>query len=125
MATGRKARRASLGLRILLSLLLGGIPLTVWGGEVGTQRLQKWFWELDELSQRAPFGVPLRMQSEERNDQMIAEVHAIIEHPFDTVKAALGSPATWCDIVPLSVTVKACTYQAQGHETLVTLFLCG
>jgi hypothetical protein len=63
------------------------------------------------------------MQSEERNDQVIAEVQAIFEHPFDTVKAALSSPASWCEIVPLNVVMKACTYQVQAQETLLTFYI--
>jgi hypothetical protein len=116
-------RRARLDLRILLLLLLSGIPLPAWAGDVGAPQLQKWYQELQELSQRTPFGIPLRMQSEERNDQMIAEVQAIIEHPFDAVKAALGTPGSWCEIAPLNVTVKACTYQVQAQETLLTLYI--
>jgi hypothetical protein len=124
MAAGKKGGdRARLDLPTLLLLLLAGIPLPAWAGDVGAPQLQRWYQELRDISQRGPFGVPLHMQSEERNDQVSAEVHAILEHPFDTVKAALASPASWCEIAPLNVTVKACTYQAQGQETLLTLYI--
>ena len=117
-------RSLHLSLPILLSLLLLiGIPLPVWASDDGAPRLQKLYQELRDLSQRSPFGVSLRIESEERNDQVTAEVHAIFEHPFDTVKAALSSPASWCEIAPLNVTVKACTHQIQGQETLLTLYI--
>jgi hypothetical protein len=57
-------RHGRLGLRILLLLLLVGIPLPAWSGEGGAPRLQRWYQELHDLAQRTPFGVPLRMQSE-------------------------------------------------------------
>ena len=108
---------------LLLLLLLIGVALPVWASDGGSPRLQKLYQELRDLSQRSPFGVPLRIQSEERNDQVTAEVHAIFEHPFDAVKAALSSPASWCEITPLNVTVKACTYQIQPQEALLTLYI--
>jgi len=107
----------------LLLFLLIGSPLPVWAGDDNAPRLQKLYQDLRDLSQRTPFGVPLRMQSEERNDQVIAEVQAIFEHPFDAVKAALSSPASWCEIVPLNVVMKACTYQMQAQETLLTFYI--
>ncbi len=114
---------AHLALRALLLLALAASALSAWAGDAGAPQLQRWYQELRDISQRSPFGVPLHMQSEERNDQVSAEVHAILEHPFDTVKTALGSPASWCEIAPLNVTVKACTYQAQGQESLLTLYI--
>jgi len=117
-------RPPRLSLLILLLLFpLIGTPLPVWASDDGALQLRKLYQELRDLSQRTPFGVPLRMHSEERNDQVTAEVFAIFEHPFDTVKAALSSPASWCEIAPLNVTVKACTYQIQPHETLLTLYI--
>jgi len=116
-------RHGRFSLRILLLLLLTGIPLPAWGGEGGAPRLQRWYRELYDLSQGTPFGVPLRMHSEERNDQVTTEVYAIFEHPFDTIKAALSSPFSWCEIAPLNVTVKACTYQIQPHQTVLTLYI--
>jgi hypothetical protein len=117
------SRQRHLRLRILLFLLLAGVPLTAWGGEGGTPRFQKEYQELRDLAQRNPFGVPLRVQSEERNDQVSAEVYGIIEHPFEEFKAALSTPASWCEFLPLHPNVKACTFQMQSHETLLTLYL--
>jgi len=112
-----------LSLRIVLLLLLAGIPLSAWGGEGGALRLQNQYRELRDLAQHGPFGVPLSVQSEVRSDQVSAEVYGIIEHPFEAVKAALSTPASWCEFVPLHLNVKACTFQIQSHETLLTLYI--
>ena len=117
-------RRGRLLLRILvLLLLLAGVPVPAWGGEAGAAQFQKWYQELRELAPHSPFGVPLSMQSEERNDRVTAEVHGILEYPFDTVKAALNTPVALCEFIPLSVTIKACTYQSQAQDALLTLYI--
>ena len=103
-------------------LLLAGVPLPAWGGEAGAAQLQKWYQELRELAPLSPFGVPLSIQSEEPNDRVTAEVHGIIEYPFDTVKAALSTPAALCEFIPLNATIKACTYQSQASDALLTLY---
>ena len=110
-------------LRIFLVLLLAGVPLTAWGGEGGSQRLQSQYQELRDLARHGPFGVPLSVQSEVRDDQVTAEVHGIIEHPFEEVMAALSTPASWCEFAPLHANVKACTFQPQSHDTLLTLYV--
>ncbi len=107
----------------LLLTLLAGVPFTAWGGEGGVPRLQKQYQALRELTRRGPFGVPLSVQSEERNDQVSAEVYGIIEHPFEAVKGALSTPASWCEFAPLHLNVKACTFQMQSHDPLLTLYI--
>lgn len=112
-----------LSLWILLFLLLAEIPLTAWGDEDRAPRLQNHYQELREFAKHGPFGVPLSIYSEERGDQVSAEVHGIIEHPFEAVRAALISPASWCEFAPIHMNVKACTFQTQSHETLLTLYV--
>jgi hypothetical protein len=58
-----------------------------------------------------------------RDDQVSAEISGIIEHPFEEVKAALSTPASWCDFAPLHPNVKACTFHRQARETLLTLYV--
>ena len=110
-------------LSIFLVILLVGLPLTAWGGEGNAARLRNQYRELRDLAEGGPFGVPLSVQSEDRDDQVSAEVYGIIEHPVEAVKAVLSSPASWCEFAPLHLNVKACTFQTQPHETLLTLYL--
>jgi hypothetical protein len=110
-------------LSILLVILLAGLPLTAWGGEDNAAQLRNQYRELRDHAQSGPFGLPLSVQSEDRDDQVSAEVYGIIEHPIETVKAALSSPASWCEFAPLHLNVKACTFQTQSRETILTLYL--
>ena len=108
--------------RIVLVILLAGTPLAAWGGEGGALPLQNRYQELRDLALRGPFGVPLSVQSEDRDDQVSAQVYGIIEHPFEEVKAALRTPASWCEFAPLHLNVKACTFQMQSQESLLTFY---
>jgi hypothetical protein len=110
-------------LSILLVILLAGLPLTAWGGEDNAAQLRNQYQELRDHAQSGPFGLPLRVQSDDRDDQVSAEVYGIIEHPVEAVKAALSSPASWCEFAPLHLNVKACTFQALSQETFLTLYL--
>jgi hypothetical protein len=110
-------------LSIFLVILLAGLPLTAWGGEDNAAQLRNQYRELRDHAQSGPFGLPLSVQSEDRDDQVSAEVYGIIEHPVETVKAALSSPASWCEFAPLHLNVKACTFQTRSHETFLTLYL--
>ena len=110
-------------LSIFLVIMLAGLPLTAWGGEDNAAQLRNQYRELRDHAQSGPFGLPLSVQSEDRDDQVSAEVYGIIEHPIQTVKAALSSPASWCEFAPLHLNVKACTFQTQSHETFLTLYL--
>ena len=110
-------------LSIFLVILLAGLPFTAWGGEDNAAQLRNQYRELRDHAQSGPFGLPLSVQSEDRDDQVSAEVYGIIEHPVETVKAALSSPASWCEFAPLHLNVKACTFQTQSHETFLTLYL--
>ena len=108
---------------VLLLLLLAGVPLTAWGGEGGAARLQSQYQTLRDIARFGPFGVPLSVRSEERDDGVTAEVYGIIEHRFEEVKAVLTSPASWCEFAPLHSNVKACTFQNHSDETLLTLYI--
>jgi hypothetical protein len=129
---------------ILLALLLVGASLPAWGDDVGAPRqiaeflvsalearrgsfgaprLQGRYQELRDLARRGSFGVPLSVRSEVSDDQVTAEVDGIIEHPFQEVREALSTPAIWCEFAPLHANVKACTFQKQSSETVLTLYV--
>ncbi len=42
---------------------------------------------------------------------------------FEAFKAALSTPASWCEFLPLNFNVKACTFQMQAHDAPLTLYL--
>ncbi|MFZ5998290.1 MAG: hypothetical protein ACOYW7_12500 [Nitrospirota bacterium] len=70
------------------------------------------------------FGMPLSIESTEGKDFLHVEVYSIIDHPFATVQSALGTPAHWCDIVPLHTSIGVCTY-AKADDAPLLIFYAG
>jgi hypothetical protein len=69
------------------------------------------------------FGVPLFLESYERDDRVQVDVYGIFDHPFSSVVKVLKVPANWCDIVSLYPNIKACTYREQPGDWLLTFYL--
>ena len=58
----------------------------------------------------------LNVKSSESADGLTGEIHALIDHPFAVVSAALDYPSQWCDILMLHLDTKSCrlSTDAQG-----------
>lgn len=69
------------------------------------------------------FGLPLFLDSFERDNRVHVDVYGIFEYPFSIVVNVLKVPANWCDIVALHPNVKACTYSEQPATGLLTFYL--
>jgi hypothetical protein len=73
--------------------------------------------------ERNSFGLPLFVESFERDDKAHVDVYGILEYPFNSVVNVLNTPANWCDIVSLTPNVKACTYKKLEGDWLLTFYL--
>jgi hypothetical protein len=76
-----------------------------------------------KLEQNA-FGVPLHLESADRNGSLHADAYGVIDHPFSSVRNVLTAPANWCDIASLHPNVKAATYRALPGIWELTIY-CG
>ena len=62
--------------------------------------------------EKSSFGQPLHLQSMQTSDRLQGDIHALIEHPYARVQAALASSKNWCDILILHPNVKRCRVNA-------------
>ena len=69
------------------------------------------------------FGLPLFLDSYERDGRMQVDVYGIFDYPFGSVVDVLKVPVNWCDIVSLHPNVKACTYRELPDAWLLTFYL--
>jgi hypothetical protein len=72
--------------------------------------------------ERNSFGLPLFLDSFERDDRVNVDVYGIFEYAFSNVVNMLKVPANWCDIVALHFNVKACTYRELPDSWLLTFY---
>jgi hypothetical protein len=69
------------------------------------------------------FGIPLFLDSYEKDDRVQVDVYGILNHPFNSIARELKVPANWCDIVTLPPNVKACTYGETARTGTLTFYL--
>lgn len=60
------------------------------------------------------FSKPLVLQSVEGAKTLQGEVHAVVDHPFPAVNAALGNPQHWCEVLILHLNTKHCRNAIDG-----------
>ncbi len=68
-------------------------------------------------------GLPIRIDSEARDNLQRVEITAVIPQDFSELSAALVRPANWCDIAPLVFNIKACTHQRSRGQEQLTLYV--
>jgi hypothetical protein len=49
-------------------------------------------------------------------------MYGVFNQPFDLLRDALLSPASWCDITSLHINIKACTWRKASDQSLLTLY---
>ena len=66
---------------------------------------------------RSPFRRPIHVVSAASNTAASADIHAILEFPFTTVRDTLSRPEDWCEILNLHLNVKACHASMRSAES--------
>lgn len=77
---------------------------------------------MDRL-ERSSFGLPLFLDSLERDDRVHVDVYGVFDYPFNSIVNMLKVPANWCDIVSLHLNVKGCTYRELQGDWLLTFYI--
>lgn len=63
----------------------------------------------------SPFHRPLLLQSSASAGAPFGEIHAVLDHGFDTVSRALHSAAHWCDVLLLQTNIQRCAPEGAGR----------
>jgi hypothetical protein len=56
------------------------------------------------------FGKPLTLKSQQGDNALKGDIHAVLDQPFEKVRTALAEPRNWCDILILHPNVKDCRF---------------
>ena len=65
------------------------------------------------------FKRPIHLNSTQAANELRGDMHAVINHPFATVNAALNGPSQWCDILILHLNTKYCRPATIPQGTLL------
>ncbi len=112
--------------RLTLAACLA-LPGLAWGNDGTSSELAALYQEVQQGQESSLLGAPIFVRSIGQGDRIAAEVYGIIEHPFAEVADRLTKPANWCQFMPLTFNVKACTYQdqrqGQDNQPLLTFYI--
>lgn len=80
------------------------------------------YQQVEQSMRQNPYGVPVYIDSDFRDNYTAGEVAALVQHDFATVAAGLTSAQRWCDIVLLHINVKGCDAK-QGKINSLKLYV--
>ncbi len=102
---------------IALILILNGMPLhaeKIANDPVASLQA-RYETVRDQLSDN-PFGQPLYLGSNQKENHIGGELSGVIDHPFQVVAGALKSADQWCDIMSLHLNVKYCRASSLDND---------
>jgi hypothetical protein len=110
---------AILTLALSLAILMPGFAV---GSDLPEADLHELYRSVRPDIEASPYGIPLLIRSEEREDRSRGEVLGVLEHPFPLVSAFLAQPESWCEIALLHLNTKACTWSGSKGQEQVTFY---
>lgn len=106
----------------LLLALLSGLTAVPATHAAGREDLAARYRVLEGQLSRNASPVSFAVDTRGGGGEARGDVFAILQHDFASVAAALGTASSWCDIAPLHLNVKSCTYGEERGRTRLTLY---
>lgn len=110
------------GALALALVFSGGVGLAAEPDTSGESALVAAYSSLKPKLEKNQFGAPIYLESAESEGLVRVDMYGVVNHPFDLVKDALQSPGSWCDIAPLHINIKACTFKTATQPAQLTLY---
>lgn len=97
----------------LIFLLLALLPAIA--SATSETELNEKYEEIEDSLFENAFDLPIHLESTASDHHMQGVVYGVIYHPFETVRHSLAKIQNWCEIMPLHLNIKACTYSLNDH----------
>ncbi len=110
------------GALLLVLVFSGGAGLAAEPGTGSERALLAKYNSIRPRLEKNQFGAPIYLESSEAEASVQVDMYGVVNHPFDLVKEALQSPSNWCDITPLHINIKACTFKTGTNPPQLTLY---
>ncbi|MCC6347013.1 MAG: hypothetical protein IT388_07455 [Nitrospirales bacterium] len=88
----------------------------------GSSTLAEKYQQIKDVLRDNSLGIPLFIESREEPDALQVDIYGVIDSSFERIRETFPVPAHWCDIVPLHLNIKACTFEKQDEVWLLTLY---
>ncbi len=96
---------------LLIVMFCGAFAGAASAGPAGHTTLLEKYRQLQPALAQSIFGEPILLTSNVGDEQAQGEVYALLDTPFDALRAALSQPAQWCELAILHVNVKTCVHR--------------
>ena len=122
MAVQRLVRSLKITLvRILVGLL---VPIPLSAHVDRKVDIEQRYSEFVDRDSSAAQPLPFQILTDESDGLIRSSVRVeLTDVLFDEVSRALSSPADWCELVPLHLNVKACTYDLSGPRPNLRFYI--
>jgi len=114
-------------LRTCVALPLLGVWVGASGAEAGpalsAQQLRASHTALQGQLRDNPFRRPLLLDSQEAQERLTGEIHAVLAYPFSSVRSALNDPARWCEVLSLHSNTKYCRASAPAPDRALLIYV--
>ena len=87
------------------------------------QALQARHTALEKELAHNDFGRPLHLESQQIADNLSGDIHAVLEHPFARLNAALDAADHWCDILILHINIKQCRSSGEPPASKLVVYI--
>lgn len=87
----------------------------------GPEALKAQYQQLQGPLKDNPFKRPIVLESTEASSAVKGEIHAVLDYPFAEVRAALATPANWCDVLILHLNTKYCRLSTDNGKTMLRM----
>jgi hypothetical protein len=78
---------------------------------------------LQDALRNNSFGRALHLHSVQTSGDLRGDIHAVLDHPFETVSARLSQPGVWCEVMILHQNVKHCRLDGAAAKPQLTLHI--
>jgi len=108
---------------VILLASIAMLHLATAGAATPAAALRATYHELQPGLRDNSYGKPLHLDSREDRSELKGDVYALVDHPFELVRQALGDPDGWCDVLILQFNTKRC--DAIGNQAPVLVVNVG
>jgi len=108
---------------LLLPLVtLLGVGAASEGRAAGREELVARYRAIEARLARGPEPVSFAVDTRNEPGDAQGDVFAIVDHGFEALSTTLGLASSWCEIAPLHLNVKSCTYREERGRIFLTFY---